>query len=352
MRYILNLLILFAYSASAQVSVTLMEPKPVGTSVNDVFNAIVITNSALTVNITGVITDVKNNKIAEGVIRQVSLKLGSNTINTNQFTPVYLINNMSNSGNLLTYGKYSFCLRVVEVVTQEEVGEDCKSIDVEVLNPPNLLSPYHEEIIQTKFPLLTWIPVMPSSPQITYDLRVCEILKGQSATDAFSKNAALLFQRNISGNSLQYSINHFPLDTGKQYAWGVYAKNAADEVIGVTDVWMFTIKLSELNQAENIDMKNFVRMKNEPDNSFLYLKDYVRVIYDERYTETTGLLEVLDANKNVLFSKNVEVLRGENRYLISFEDLKGGFDKNKPLLLVFSPEGRNKKYLEFYIKNK
>jgi hypothetical protein len=348
MRVLLFLLLITTY-AKAQVSLLLSEPKTISTSVSELFNVSIIANQATKVVVRGIIISKNGTKVVDATSSTIQLNPGVNVFNEQTINPNYIINKANTANRVLTYGEYNFCIYAMNPDTKEELAEDCKDVTVTLLNPPMLINPPDEELLLTRLPLFNWIPPTPilSANDIKYEMKLCEVRKGQTTADAFSKNRAIFLIKDLTIPSYQYTSANYPLDTGISYSWGVSVKNRYDEVIGITEVWSFKIVDGFNTTTDAKITKGYIRLRDEVDGQALLVKDQIKIIYDERYTESEGVLEIMD-NKGKIYSDNVKVLQGENRYEVDLE-LLSGLKEGQDYQLVFSPSGRSKKYLLFNI---
>ncbi len=106
--------------------------------------------------------------------------------------------------------------------------------------PPELLSPYDEEVVQVNRPLLTWkapLPILGS--KVEYLLVLTELRKGQAAVQALQTNPPLIHRRGIGRTFLPFPIGTKALEVGKTYVWQVSAFQRG-QFLGQTDIWEFT----------------------------------------------------------------------------------------------------------------
>jgi hypothetical protein len=82
-----------------------------------------------------------------------------------------------------------------------------------------LLYPQNEQVLQEKNPKFSWTPE--TGTNISYALRVVEILDNQTPEAAFQANQSYFYQENISSNVLAYPMGGSTFQDGKRYAWAV-----------------------------------------------------------------------------------------------------------------------------------
>ena len=154
-----------------------------------------------------------------------------------------LENQMRRSGRL-PEGDQAACV----TVTDEGgfvLAEDCATFTIVYPDPPYLIGPLDAQAVTSGSPIFQWTPLqVPIAFQVTYVLRLSEVLAGQTAAQALDANIPL-FETTVLGASLEYPISAPPLAEGKTYAWRVqaldqngYAPSAND---GRSEIWTFRL---------------------------------------------------------------------------------------------------------------
>lgn len=123
------------------------------------------------------------------------------------------------------------------------LAEDCATFSIVYPDAPSLIGPMDEAALTTGFPILQWTPLqVPPAFQLTYLVRVSEVLAGQTPLQALVANIPV-FETTTSGTSLEYPLGAMPLVEGKTYAWRVQALDqhgyAASSNDGRSEVWTF-----------------------------------------------------------------------------------------------------------------
>jgi hypothetical protein len=94
------------------------------------------------------------------------------------------------------------------------------------LNPPVLVMPTHNEVVEVPFPIFVWTPPTPLPPSpATYRLRIVPLLGMQSPVAALGTNTAFLDVDEIFTNLYQYPISAGQFENGRRYAWQVEEDN-------------------------------------------------------------------------------------------------------------------------------
>lgn len=127
------------------------------------------------------------------------------------------------TGRLLE-GNYTVCLSIENIDGQILANNVCANFTIVYPSAPQLLFPHNNDLLASEinYPTFQWIPVIvPPAYQITYTLRLVEILHGQTPLQAISANYPIYENTQLTVNSHTYPINAFPLEEGKRYAWQV-----------------------------------------------------------------------------------------------------------------------------------
>lgn len=82
---------------------------------------------------------------------------------------------------------------------------------------PELISPQDGAVIQDEYPVFTWMPPMPIPPgqEITYVVKIVEILNGQTKEEAMQSNPAWFENKDIQTTSFQYPVSARKFKAGK-----------------------------------------------------------------------------------------------------------------------------------------
>lgn len=212
----------------------------------------------------------------------------------------------------LPIGEYVICYRFLGTTTQTILGVNCQEKAVKPFGLPELISPYNRETINTKLPLLTWRPPLPSyNLNVQYSLKLTERKEGQSMNEALLKNFPLVQQNRLSQTALIYPSASLPLKVGKTYVWQVSAGYDNIE-IGQTDIWQFTYG-EQAEARQQTARTTYATLKRKLDATFFQMEDgFLRFQVQERYNaddieiniynykrEKKALNEIAEAKNNV-----------------------------------------------------
>jgi hypothetical protein len=319
----------------SQVSVSLHEP-PAGIVQNSqLWNITLICagNSPITVTIGLSLFDTRDNQplltasskqiTLSGGIRQLRMTdLGP--IDYNYVSPGFNLNRLPES--FLPIGNYRACYAIYGGSKESEgiIAEDCISIEVQPLSPPQLNLPADSGVVESPYPQFSWLPPAPLMlfNNLNYDLLVTEVFAGQTPEAAIQENLPVYFVPRITGMFNSYPASGKSLDTGRVYAWRIVAKN--DEMFAAqTEVWTFMLS-NKKNKLPVPTNGNYLTLKTNdiftstgiiPDR-VLGLKYYS---YDKTHDAEIKFLnekgEVIKvARKKIQYGENYLVFELENRF--------------------------------------
>jgi len=116
---------------------------------------------------------------------------------------------------------------------------DVINFQVQLPGAPRLVSPKDGSTITVPQPIFTWTPPAPApTGRLSYEIKIVEIISGQTPLQAIQANPSWFQQQNIQVPNITYPLKAKPLDKNKTYAWQVVAL-ADGQSIGRSEVWMF-----------------------------------------------------------------------------------------------------------------
>ncbi|MGB0522464.1 MAG: hypothetical protein ACPGJS_05865 [Flammeovirgaceae bacterium] len=87
--------------------------------------------------------------------------------------------------------------------------------------PPKLLYPSNGQVLKEAYPAFSWVKSMARNINFLYDIKVVEVLEGQTPARAILSNPALFIQQNVRNNLMMYPVTAPLFQAGKKYAWQV-----------------------------------------------------------------------------------------------------------------------------------
>lgn len=136
------------------------------------------------------------------------------------------------NGTGLPEGTYDFCIRAfdyhqpsVPLSPEEPLG--CTMLTITNLEPPTIVSPFHEqEIVSTGLQsfVITWSTPVGAPPHLRYRVRMVELLTDRDPMEAIW-SANTFFERMVNQNTLLYGPAEPALTPGRRYALVVEAED-------------------------------------------------------------------------------------------------------------------------------
>ncbi len=228
----LTLLIVFStVSANAQVTPRLHQPPPNRLNVEDLWKIDLTNNTGktLSVKLRGTATEATQGIVFEGTSSVFKLKPGFTPISLPDIEPLDVswaneeVKTIVTQTGSVPAGSYQVCIFVLDAETEKELGRDCIQQQVAHPTPPQLISPADGANVTEEHPVFTWMPPVPTPPgqQISYEVKIVEILDNQSPTDAIQSNPAWFEEKGISTTSFQYPTSARKFEPGRRYGWQV-----------------------------------------------------------------------------------------------------------------------------------
>lgn len=258
---------------------------------------------------------------------ELSLKPGATLLNGNmvgpiKYAPAGFFINLSGR-EFLPVGQYTLCYNLYGEVNKNlvPISKEYIPVDIEPMTPPYLNYPFHQSAVSEKNPRFLWIPPTPSQlfSALQYDFLLVEKQPEQTPEEAVQRNTPLMTIGNLATNSFGYNgVGMSALDTGKQYAWQVIAKNGA--AYGVkSEVWSFVISKSE---SIGIVKADYLLMNSDFNNLSPFYTSYeiVYVKYSSSKSADKLILQIEKDDGKVIRRSNVSVFPGDNYFKVKLDN--------------------------------
>ncbi|MEY3386655.1 MAG: hypothetical protein RIR53_1466 [Bacteroidota bacterium] len=139
---------------------------------------------------------------------------------------------------MLPAGLYEFCVGLLNPTTNAVISQPvCRNFTMKSYQAPILLLPIDksEVAFQTR-PMLRWSPVSPRPDYpVSYRVQVFEVMRGQTAINAFRVNKPILDQPNVTTTQLLWPPDVELPRAGQQYIWTVRATDDRGAAVGEPD---------------------------------------------------------------------------------------------------------------------
>ncbi len=359
-----GLLLMALQSAHAQVLLSLQLP-PMGLTIKpQLWNLSLINTSAqdLQVRIEMVMTDISTNqRVLTGTSRVILLSRGIKQVQLTDVMPVTY--NAGSPGyaidpapaGFLPIGIFNICYTVIKLESDavERLGEECETIEIEPISPPQLMMPLDEERVDITRPFFVWIPPSPFNTlnSLLYDWVLVEVQPTQSPADAIQQNVPVLSRQNVSFTNFQYPLSSPELDSSKLYAWRITAKNNMSPIAN-SEVWSFRVRQFGLDTSMGTPaVPLFAKLKREEDAAYMICTGVLRFEYLHELNEPSvqvNIIDISDAGRRQiqLDSTSMPVQFGQNFQQLDLRNNQGMINKHMYLLELVNTR-KEKWYLKF-----
>ncbi|MBC9929535.1 hypothetical protein [Chitinophaga qingshengii] len=318
-----------SWRVAAQVSMTIQLP-PAGVMLKaQLWNIVVVSasNAPLNIRITMRLTDPQTNQpLLTGITRTIPLNKGARQLQLQDFMPVqyeYLSAAIDRSANgFLPAGNYMACYSMVVEGDKSgnQPGEDCIPFTIEPVSPPLLNMPANSSELDTRLPQFSWIPPAPLNlfNDLNYDLTLAEVYANQSPEEAIQQNIPVYRAPGLRNIFANYPSGAVQLDTGRQYAWSVTARNGR-LFAAQTEVWTFRVK--SLPQPGQEPADAYVELKKELDGAVVRTGRILHVSYTNEAVDSTLRYEIipLETGQRPVDEGLLKIIRGHNRFDVPLE---------------------------------
>jgi hypothetical protein len=323
-KNLLWLLLLTSTALKAQVSMTVQVAPEGIIQKPQLWNFLVVNNenAPVQVKISLSMTDVQtNDPVLTASSAAVFVNSGATPLLAANLSPIqyeYLSSRVTDPdpNGFLPIGQYQVCytLFVYGHIGFEEASQECISVFVEPISPPMLSLPFDGSEDETTTPQFSWLPPAPLNMfnNLTYDFKLVEVAEGQTATEAIQQNMPVYTVSNHPDIFLNYPSSHTPLDTGKVYAWQVFANNN-NVYAAQSEVWTFkpaTI-LSDTISKELIQYFVFKEFDEQQPIYSIKTNKISFKFYSWMQAGTANFL-IKDEGENIVSDKQINIIYGDN----------------------------------------
>jgi hypothetical protein len=266
-----------------------------------------------------------NQQVLTATTRVMDFPKGLKQLHAGDVTPV-TYNVLASGYNVdgsaegfLPIGSFELCYSVIRVdqETSERIGEECETVEIEPISPPQLVAPSDSESVELNRPLFNWLPPSPYQlfTNLAYDFNLVEVQDLQTGPEAMQQNIPLETQSNLNVTNLQYPVSLPELDTGKLYAWQITALSAGTEVAR-SEVWTFKLK-KNLPDSVKIPPVYYTRLKRENDGAYSACNGSLYYAYLNEYNDRSVPFSIFDISASgrkamALDSSLIDLRFGQN----------------------------------------
>ena len=339
------LFVLLGAAGNAQLSVSVQEPPAGIVQKKQLWNLALIYsgNNPVSVMVGLTLVDMADNQpVLTAYTRPVTLIKGLRQLKAADIEPVdyqYFSPAMGRLGDaLLPVGNFQACYTVYtdSKVERQVLSENCITIEVQPLSPPQLTMPADSATLQQSWPQFSWLPPAPVTlfNDLNYDLLVTEVRSDQTAGAAIQENMPVYNMRRLTTLVNNYPASAKRLDTGKVYAWRVIAKNG-ESYAAQSEVWTFRITPEQPVKpapfsGTYIEVKQgsaYTSTIMVPDNMlgvryYSYDKSHVSVVrfLDEKGEVVREVKRTIDYGNNLMVFRLDQAFKKDVTYFIEITD--------------------------------
>jgi len=267
-------------------------------------------------------------KVLNGSSRMFTLSKGVRQLQVADLGPIqYEYGNSEltdHDGNgLMPFGEYQICYTLFEQSgkTMLPATEQCITVEVSPLSPPQLNMPQKGDTLSGKYPQFQWIPPAPLNmfTDLNYELLLVEVNKKQSPQEAIQKNAPLFHQYGLRDMFLPYPSSATALEAGKTYAWQVIARSGSNYA-EKTESWDFVI--ADGPALTGIKASGFPRLQQGTNALYYIFENQLQFAYTNMNGDSTASISFFKGRTQgeAIYRKSIQINAGEN--LISENLLK------------------------------
>ncbi|WP_276482889.1 hypothetical protein [Paraflavitalea pollutisoli] len=355
--------LLAAQLLHSQVVVNLQLP-PLGLTIKpQLWNLSLVNTSAQTmlVRVEMVMTEVHTNqRVLTGTSQAVPLPKGIKllqaqdlgTITYNMGSPGYTID--PSPAGFLPTGVFRICYTILKIESDyaDRLGEECETIEVEPISPPQLVMPLDEEAVDITRPFFAWVPPAPFNTLngLLYDWVLVEVQSTQSPADAIQQNIPLLSRQNIAYTNFQYPLASPELDSSKLYAWRITAKNNLLPIAN-SEVWTFRVRTLEVDTNRYVSPGSFAQLQRTEDAAFVICSGVLRFAFTNEVNSqqmSLRLFDISSANRKsiAIEAPATPIVAGQNLLQVDLRNSSGMVNRHIYLLEVTDAKGE-KGFLRF-----
>lgn len=342
-----------AFTLRAQVVMTTQLP-PVGvTQKTQLWNLLLSNTSTGNVDLQielSLLNLQTNQTVLSGTGRRFTLVKGAKVVQWGDVQPV-VYNAAGSSGidanpnGFLPAGNYKVCYNLMRYLNdmKEVIGEECTDIEIAPLNPPQLTLPADGDTLETTYPQFSWMPPVPANlfQRLTYEIRVVELLPGQSQGEAIQNNLPFFNTDNLAQALYTYPSSAKGFEAGKDYLWQVTAKDINQYAVK-TEVWRFHLKKNE--RTTPVTSVGYTRLTGSMNSTVMISGDVLRVAYFNQAGDSTASYNIYAEEKldQKIGSGIVKLKQGENFLDIPIEAIRKLRERQRYWFEVVSSRGERR----------
>lgn len=221
-----------------------------------------------------------------------------NPIQYNTLSPEYVVD--PNPNGLLPVGRFDVCYTFLYHHTEfvDKIGEQCESLIVEPVGPPQLIFPLDGSQIESTNPQFNWVGPMPANlySNLSFDLDLVEVYPNQQPGDAIQQNIPIMQYHDIKATAIGYPVNGQQLERKKTYAWRITAKTNTTR-IAETETWSFTVKENASSTKLKANELPFAKLSRVDRDGYMICVDDLKFDYLNETGDRYWNLRIVDLSE-------------------------------------------------------
>ena len=376
---VISLLFMWAVPVKSQVSLLAMQPMN-QFSFDDLWNLTISINQVNEYEyfyLTMELSENQRGTVLTSKTNQFHLNSGANLINRNNcallkpmeinYVSMTEYKSETERGGKFPAGKYHVSFKLYGLKIIPETGkkllllaENEYNTETDFLFPLMLVYVYDKDSISEKNPTFTWTPPfpLPDGEKLSYQIKIVEILPGQSPYSAITSNGAIILEKGISNSFYPYPVGARDFEIGHSYCWQVIAMEK-DNTVCSSEVWSFVFdkKKEQEKKKKKEQCQSYPELRKTIDGKYYFAyEDTLKFVYNETYFKPTDAVltfKIYDSKNSVVVNsekirEKLPVKKGTNYYALNTG--KGGIKLNKGYyILEIINDKKERFYLRFYV---
>jgi hypothetical protein len=182
--------------------------------------------------------------------------VGSRTVTSRDLAPIEVLQTSPGANEALARsgsfpdGDYAVCVDPLAPDGSSAGTTACMNVEVATVVPPLPMLPDNGGETSQPFIVWTWFmqPATASGEPVACDLRVAEMLPGQTPEEALRRNPPVLLREHLRSSAWQTNEATRALRSGQKYAWQLIA-TVSGRVASESEIWTFTYRAPESEEA-------------------------------------------------------------------------------------------------------
>jgi hypothetical protein len=237
-------------------------------------------------------------------------------------------------------GSYTCCFYLKDLL-ENVIATTCLEFDVNNYSGPTAILPTQGDTLFSCLPVFSWLPILPTIPDVTYSFSLFEISDSLADPLAVINTMVPDFATSTPNSTVILYPAAYQLNNDIPYVWQVKAV-LGTEIIGMTEPISFVQHCALPEAIDSVDLVSIIGyLEPQPNVGDSYVETHISdtlhivfyntgnakfLIYDLEYVDENDINQIMDYNQLPVF----ELRRGPNLIdipLIAYDEILeiGGF---------------------------